>query len=144
MDKRIDKKVLEYLGIYRTKEPTQEKIDLAFKVKKELTKLTKFNIEKIYIMDEYAWGEKDDEPAFCFLIDARVKDLKESFLLVKEYAYKNNINILWWSMCQFEKRKNNPTELDYYIENYGNKIYDTEKLVDVNELCINGRFPRIY
>lgn len=135
MDKRIDKKVLEYLGIYRTKEPTQEKIDLAFKVKKELTKLTKFNIEKIYIMDEYAWGEKDDEPAFCFLIDARVKDLKESFLLVKEYAYKNNINILWWSMCQFEKRKNNPTELDYYIENYGNKIYDTEKLVDVNE-CV--------
>jgi hypothetical protein len=36
-------------------------------------------------------------------------------------------------MCQFEKRKNNPTELDYYIENYGTKIYDSGKLVDIDE-----------
>lgn len=33
MEQRIDKKVLEYMGIYKTKEPTQEKIDLALKVK---------------------------------------------------------------------------------------------------------------
>lgn len=43
------------------------------------------------------------------------------------------MEILFWSMCQFEKRKNNPTELDYYIENYGVKIYDTEKIAEIDE-----------
>ena len=96
MDKRIDKKVLEYMGIYKTKEPTQEKIDLALKVKEELTKLTNLNIERVYLMDKYAWGKEDEnEPSLCFLIDVRVKELDESFMLVKEYAYKNNINILF-------------------------------------------------
>lgn len=141
MDKRIDKKVLEYMGIYKTKEPTQEKIDLALKVKDELTKLTNLNIERVYLMDKYAWGKEDEnEPSLCFLIDVRVKELDESFMLVKEYAYKNNINILFWSMCQFEKRKNNPTELDYYIENYGSKIYDSGKLVDTDERVKTTRY----
>lgn len=140
MEQRIDKKVLEYMGIYKTKEPTQEKINLALKVKDDLTKLTNLKIERVYLMDEYAWGENDDEPSICFLTDVRVKELDESFMLVEEYAYKNNINILFWSMCQFEKRKNNPTELDYYIENYGSKIYDSGKLVDTDERVKTTRY----
>lgn len=43
-------------------------------------------------------------------------------------------------MCQFEKRKSNPTELDYYIENYGNKIYDSGKLVDIDERVKTTRY----
>lgn len=133
MDKRIDKEVLEYMDIHKTKEATSKKIELGLKVKDDIAKLTNFNIEKVYIMDQYAWGESDNRPAFCFLTDVRVRDINEKYRLVEDYAYKNNINMLVWSMCQFEKRKNNPTELDYYIENYGVKIYDSGKLVDINE-----------
>lgn len=133
MNKKIDKTVLEYMEIYKTKEATEEKINLAFKTKKDISKLTGLNIERIYIIDEYAWGKSDELPAFCFLSDVRIRDIDKQFRKIEEYALKNNINILVWSMCQFEKRKNNPTEMDYYIENYGVKIYDTEKTIDIDE-----------
>lgn len=133
MDQRIDKEVLEYMGIYKTKEATKEKIELGLKIKDEIEEITGLKIEKVYLMDEYAWGKDDSTPSFCFLSDVRVRDVDNVFNNVKEYAWKANMNILVWSMCQFERRKNNPTELDYYIENYGIKIYDTGKLVDINE-----------
>lgn len=133
MDQRIDKEVLEYMGIYKTKEATKEKVELGLKTKDEIEKLTGLKIERVYLMDEYAWGKDDSTPSFCFLSDVRVRDVKHVFRNTKEYAWKANMNILVWSMCQFEKRKNNPTELDYYIKNYGTKIYDTGKLVDINE-----------
>lgn len=133
MDQIIDKEVLEYMEIYKTKEATEEKIKLGLKIKDEITKLTGLEIERVYLMDEYAWGKSDDTPSFCFLSDVRIRDVESVFNDVKKYSWKENKNILVWSMCQFEKRKNNPTELDYYIENYGVKIYDTGKLVDINE-----------
>ncbi len=133
MDKRIDKKVLEYMEIYETKKITDEKIKLALKTKEELSKLTGLQVEKIYVFSEYAWGKSDEMPAFCFLSDVRIRDLNEKLIDISEYAAKNNMEILFWSMCQFEKRKNNPTELDYYIENYGVKIYDTEKIAEIDE-----------
>lgn len=133
MDQRIDKEVLEYMGIYKTKEATKEKIELGLKIKDEIEKLTGLKIERVYLMDEYAWGKSDDIPSFCFLSDVRIRDIDEKFIDLEEYSLKVNMNILVWSMCQFEKRKNNPTELDYYIEKYGTKIYDTGKLVDIDE-----------
>lgn len=133
MDQRIDKKVLEYMGIYKTKEATKEKVELGLKTKDEIEEITGLKIERVYLMDEYVWGKDDSTPSFCFLSDVRVRDVKHVFRKTKEYAWKANMNILVWSICQFEKRKNNPTEFDYYIENYGTKIYDTEKLVDINE-----------
>ncbi len=133
MDKRIDKNVLEYMEIYETKKITDEKIKLALKTKEELSKLTGLQVEKIYIFSEYAWGKSDETPAFCFLSDVRIRDINEKLIDIGEYAAKNNMEILFWSMCQFEKRKNNPTELDYYIENYGVKIYDTEKIAEIDE-----------
>lgn len=133
MDKRIDKEVLEYMEIYKTKKVTEEKIKLAQKTKEELSKLTGLKVEKIYVFSEYAWGKSDETPAFCFLSDVRIRDLNEKLIDISEYAGRNNMEILFWSMCQFEKRKNNPTELDYYIENYGVKIYDTEKIAEIDE-----------
>lgn len=121
------------MRIGETRKPTEEKIKLGLKVKDDIIKLTNLNIEKVYIFDEYIWGEDDDTPAFCLLADVRIRDIDESFQLVEEYSNENNIKILVWTMCQFEKRKSNPTELDYYIENYGVKIYDTEKIIDIDE-----------
>lgn len=140
MNQRIDKEVLEYMGIYKTKEATKEKIELGLKVKDEIEELTGLKIERVYLMDEYAWGKDDSTPSFCFLSDVRVRDVDNAFYNVKEYAWKANINILVWSMCQFERRKNNPTELDYYIENYGTKIYDTEKLINIDEKVKSTRY----
>lgn len=140
MDQRIDKEVLEYMGIYKTKEATKEKAELGLKTKDEIEKITGLKIERVYLMDEYAWGKDDSTPSFCFLSDVRVRDVDNVFNNVKEYAWKANMNILVWSMCQFEKRKNNPTELDYYIENYGTKIYDTEKLIDIDEKVKSTRY----
>lgn len=140
MDQRIDKEVLEYMGIYKTKEATKEKAELGLKTKDEIEKITGLKIERVYFMDEYAWGKDDSTPSFCFLSDVRVRDVDNAFYNVKEYAWKANINILVWSMCQFERRKNNPTELDYYIENYGTKIYDTEKLINIDEKVKSTRY----
>lgn len=140
MDQRIDKKVLEYMGIYKTKEATKEKVELGLKTKDEIEKITGLKIERVYLMDEYAWGKNESRPSFCFLSDVRVRDVKYVFRNIKEYAWKSNMNILVWSMCQFEKRKNNPTELDYYIENYGAKIYDTEKLIEIDEKVKSTRY----
>lgn len=133
---KIDKKVLEYMEIYKTKKITDEKIKLGLKVKNDITKLTGLEIEKVYAFDKYVWGknnENSDTPSFCFLCDVRIRDIDKKFKIVEEYARKNNISILFWTICQFEKRKNNPTELDYYIENYGAKIYDSEKIRDIDE-----------
>lgn len=133
MNEKIDKKVLEYMEIYKTKKITDKKIKLGLKVKDDLTKLTGIEIERVYAFDKYVWGKNDDTPSFCFLSDVRIKDIDKVFRDVETYARKNNISILFWSVCQFEKRKNNPTELDYYIENYGSKIYDSEKIRDIDE-----------
>jgi len=133
MEQRIDKKVLEYMGIYKTKEVTKEKKELALKVKEDITALTKLTIERVYLIDDYIWGKEDGTPAIALLSDVRVKDIDAIFYLVEDYCYGKNIKLLMWSMCQFEERKNNPIELDYYIENYGVKIYDTGKLIDINE-----------
>lgn len=140
MDQRIDKEELEYMGIYKTKEATKEKAELGLKTKDEIEKITGLKIERVYIIDEYAWGEDESRPSFCFLSDVRVRDVDNVFNNVKEYAWKANMNILVWSICQFEKRKNNPTEFDYYIENYGTKIYDTEKLIDIDEKVKSTRY----
>lgn len=140
MDQKIDNKVLEYMGIYKTKEAKKEKVELGLKTKDEIEKITGLKIERVYLMDEYVWGKDDSTPSFCFLSDVRVRDVKHVFRKTKEYAWKANMNILVWSMCQFEKRKNNPTELDYYIENYGIKIYDTEKLIDIDEKVKSTRY----
>ena len=51
----------------------------------------------------------------------RIKDLHEARDILSVYAKQENISILFWSLCQFEKRKNVPTEEDYYIERYGIK-----------------------
>lgn len=133
MDEKIDEKVLEYMEIYKTKNITEEKIKLGIKVKNDLTKLTGLEIERVYAFDKYVWGKNDDIPSFCFLSDVRIQDVNKVFKNVEEYAHKNNISILFWTICQFDKRKNNPTELDYYIENYGVKIYDSEKIRDIGE-----------
>ena len=100
------------MDIHKTKEATPEKIKLRLKVKDDIAKLTNFNIEKVYIMDQYAQGESDERPAYCFLTDVRIRDIDDKYRDVEDYSYKNSINILLWSMCQFEKRKNNPTELE--------------------------------
>lgn len=84
MENRIDKKVLEYVGIYKTKKPTQEKIDLALKAKEELTKLTNLNIERVYIVDEYAWEKNDKYQSFCFLTDVRIKEIDKKIRNSKE------------------------------------------------------------
>lgn len=134
MNEKIDKKVLEYMEIYITKNITDEKIKLGMKVKNDLTKLTGLEIERVYAFDKYVWGKNDDIPSFCFLSDVRIQDVNKVFKNVEEYAHKNNISILFWTICQFDKRKNNPTELDYYIKNYGVKIYDSEKIRDIDEI----------
>lgn len=66
MDKRIDKEVLEYMEIYKTKKVTEEKIKLAQKTKEELSKLTGLKVEKIYVFSEYAWGKATKRQHFVF------------------------------------------------------------------------------
>ena len=46
---------------------------------------------------------------------------------------KKDASILFWSLCQFDKRKQSKGELDYYIANYGYLIYDSKKESEIDE-----------
>lgn len=84
-------------------------------------------------------GKNDKYQSFCFLTDVRIKEIDKKFEIVKKYAYKL-ILIYFLEHVPVWKRKSNPTELDYYIENYGNKIYDSGKLVDIDERVKTTRY----
>lgn len=64
-----------------------------------LKKIINLKAERAYIIDEYAWGENDDVPSFCFLFDVRVKELEEKMIVLKEYLSKVDMKILLWTMC---------------------------------------------
>lgn len=53
--------------------------------------------------------------------------------LLAKYAINKKLKILFWTLCQFEKRKNVPTEEEYYISRYGIKVYDSWKMPQINE-----------
>lgn len=131
----INKKILEMYGIYGTRKlkvGEQEKLQ---KIKKQIEKLIYMKVERLYVVNESAWGKEPDKERYtiCILIDKRVKDLEKIQETLANYAKKENIEIILWTLCQFEKRKNVPTEDDYYIERYGIKVYDSEKQPDINE-----------
>lgn len=130
MDSKIDEYVLKYMKISEDKKKvTQTEIDFALKIKEEFEEALKVRIERVYIFKQCMWSEKD--PLLCFLVDTKIKNLNS--VIAKEFSRKNDVNILFWTACQFEKRKNNPTELDYYIENYGEKIFDTGRPIYIEE-----------
>lgn len=68
------------------------------------------------------------------MVDERLKTIDKIFDKVHEYNNKHDCGqILFWSLCQFEKRKQSKGELDYYIANYGYLVYDSKKDIDVDE-----------
>ena len=133
---KIDEKILNFCGIYQKPEITEKKMKKIFKQKKELEELTGMRIEKIYVFGEKYWGKNTDidRAAVCFLVDERIQRLNEVEYEVKEYtALKNENSILFWSLCQFQKRSLSTAEWDYYIANYGLLVYDTGKDIDIDE-----------
>lgn len=132
---KLNEKILKYCGIYKTNKP-YENIDKALKKKKELEKLTGLKIEKAYIFGDSYWGkeETNSNPVYCFLVDERLKTIDKVHPIVQKYVKeKRDVSILFWSLCQFEKRKQSKGELDYYIANYGYLIYDSKKETEIDE-----------
>lgn len=131
----ISKEILEKYGIYKTRKLEPKEKDKLLRMKKEIEKLINIPIEKFYLVDDCAWGKEAEKEKYtiCILVDRRFKDLDESRKLLEEYCDKKDIEIIYWTLCQFEKRKNAPTEKDYYIYRYGIKVYDSEKNPEINE-----------
>ena len=133
---KLDEKLLKYCGIFKTPK-TYEKEKEVMKIKKDLEKVTGLKIEKAYVWGEGFWGKDDKKQrkeAYCFLVDERLKTIDKIFDKVHEYNNEHDCGqILFWSLCQFEKRKQSKGELDYYIANYGYLVYDSKKDVDVDE-----------
>lgn len=140
---KLDEKLLKYCGIYE-KNKEYENPKQVLKMKKELEKLTGLKIEKVYVYGDGYWG-KENKPNkhthFCFLVDERLKTIDEVSDLVGQYVIEKNVgNILFWSLCQFEKRKQSKGEIDYYIANYGYLIYDSKKEVEIDERIKNTTY----
>lgn len=131
----ISKEILEKYGIYKTRKVEETEKEKLLKIKKEIEKIIEIPIERLYLINESAWGKeaKNAQYSICVLVDKRYKDLDEKRELLVEYCEKKKIVIYFWSLCQFEKRKDTPTEHDYYIDKYGIKIYDSGKETEINE-----------
>lgn len=133
--KEIDENILRYCGIYQKPEVSEKKKREILKKKRELEKETGMKIEKIYVYGESYWGKNANENTIgkevCFLTDERIQRIDEVFQPIE--LKKQKIKVLFWSLCQFEKRKQFTGELDYYISRYGKLILDTKKEVEIDE-----------
>lgn len=131
----IKEEILKEYGIYKTRKLKENEEESLLKIKKEIEKIIKIPIERLYIINGAAWGKepKKEQYSICILVDKRLKDIEEERNLLKTYAVDKKIEILFWTLCQFEKRKNVPTEEEYYINRYGIKVYDSRKIPEINE-----------
>lgn len=131
----INEEILKMYGIYKTRKLKKGEQERLLKIKSKIERLINMTVERLYVINESAWGREPDKAKYtiCMLIDKRYKDIKKVRERLKEYAKKEELEILFWTLCQFEKRKNVPTEEDYYIERYGIKVYDSGKKTDINE-----------
>ena len=132
---QINEEILEKYGIHQTRTITREEETKILKIKKEIEKLVHIPVERIYAINDFAWGKEPEKAkcSICILVDKRLKDLDAVREILVEYIKKQNIEMIFWTLCQFEKRKNAPTEEEYYIDKYGIKIYDSEKKPQINE-----------
>lgn len=136
--KQIDEKLLNYCGIYKRPELSERQKKEVLNKKRELEKRTGMKIEKVYAYGKKYWGKDATQETFtkqlCFLVDERLKSIDEIWPAVDQYGIElYDTSILFWSLCQFEKRKQSIAELDYYISNYGALIYDSKKEPDIDE-----------
>lgn len=131
----IKEEILREYGIYKTRELKENEEKALLKTKKEIEKMIKIPVERLYIINGAAWGKEPEKEQYsiCILVDKRLKDIHEQRRLLKEYAIDKKVEILFWTLCQFEKRKDVPTEEEYYISRYGIKVYDSGKITEINE-----------
>lgn len=132
----IKEEILKRYGIYQKRQLKENEKRQLLKVKQEIEKIIQIPVEKLYLIEESAWGKEPEKSVYtiCVLIDKRSKDLKEKEDLLDFYAENRKIRIALRALCQFEKRKSIPTEKDYYIYQYGIKIYDSGKNSEINEI----------
>ena len=72
----IKKEILEKYGIYETRKIKEEEKNKLLKLKKKIEEKIEITIEKMYIINDYAWGKITKESVYdiCILIDKRYKD----------------------------------------------------------------------
>lgn len=131
----ITEKILKEYGIYKTRELKENEKEKLLKIKKEIEKIIQIPVERLYIINGSAWGKEPEKEQYsiCILVDKRLKDMEQPKRLLAEYAVNKKLEILFWTLCQFEKRKDAPTEEEYYITRYGIKVYDSGKKPQINE-----------
>lgn len=131
----INKEILEKYGIYETRSLKENEEAKLLKMKKEIENVINTSIERLYLIGESAWGKDAENETYtiCILVDKRYKDLNVIKEALEKYCILHEITAVIWTLCQFEKRKNAPTEDDYYIERYGIKVYDSGNSPNVNE-----------
>ncbi|MDO4282262.1 MAG: DUF3883 domain-containing protein [Clostridia bacterium] len=137
----MDKKILEYCGIYETHKLEMEKEKVILKVKDSIVKEIHKPINKIYIYGQYAWGKTQDTNHCNVMMyfDVRLKDLDAYNEILEKYNKEyTNITFSLCSLCQFEKRKNVPTEYEYYVFHHGILIYDDKRKTNIHEKVVTN------
>ena len=129
-----EKDILEYYGIYEKRELTDKEKNKYLKIKKEIQNLIQTPIERMYIVGENAWGKvRNEEDIIYIALDKRIKDLNNKEKILKKYFKEKHIFFLLTSLCSYEKRKDIPTEQEYFIARYGIEIYNSGKDPSINE-----------
>lgn len=132
-----NKEILEYYGIYQKRELTDKEKNKYLKLKEEIEKSIETPIEKMYLVGQNAWGNLQDnkksKDTIYIVLDKRFKDLEKEEQLLQKYSDEKNIGFLLTSLCWHEKRKNIPTEQEYFIVRYGIEIYNSGKEPSTNE-----------
>lgn len=136
-----DKEILQYYGIYQKRDLTDKEKNKYLKLKKEIQKLIETPIEKMYLVGENAWGKNTNKKDIIYIaLDKRFKDLEKEKQLLQQYSDEKNIAFLLTSLCWHEKRKDIPTEQEYFIVRYGIEIYNSGKEPSINETIKNTEY----
>ena len=91
----MNKQILEYYGIYKTRKISEKEKKEYLKLKKEIEKLIDVKIEKMYLINKNAWGEEQiSKNEFYIALDKRYKDMEEEFEKILESNEEDSEKIL--------------------------------------------------
>ena len=118
MDIFKDKEILEYFGIYGKRELSQKEEEKYQKIRKQIEKIIEEPIEKMYLIEENAWGnpnsEEEYEDVIFIAVDKRFKDLNRAQHSLIKFFDENNMGFVLTSLCRYEKEENINRERIHY------------------------------
>lgn len=132
----ITPEILSYHRIYcknkLTEEINQEVESIADFLKKELP------IEKLYFYGSTVYGYPNEKSDYDFMLvldcdETRIDEVVEAYHQI-EGMFSRSVHTLPTPLYGFAKRASQPTDMEFYVCNYGVLLFDSEKSATVKAI----------